>query len=362
MPIGVRNKGNKPRKGTYAPTTTSTKSGSSTGSSGSASAAGGSGGDGGYASYLKQQKAAQAKAERRETKQAKNTVKRLSTQNKGLRKQAKALQLSLSASGFANALQINLNNVDRTLGQQKAVLLDGFESRLSQLRGSAADNEKEFADQSTANLANRNRERLASVTEALNQGAGESDILATQAMALRNWSQNQSGFNRSFHDTVRSVNASITDLNADTQTAMSNMELDAASNREKLWNQFYEQNSETQAQLGNVYGQMAVNATDKHGVLSDRDTGAFSKKAAKRAREAAKRYNRRSGRAFTSAAQLTGMAYSNPGVSQETQNWSGAPLISGTTNNSVMRINEAAEADQAMKRPEGATLRKWRDG
>ena len=89
------------------------------------------------------------------------------------------------------------------------------------------------------------------------QGAGESDVLQAQMMSLRNWQFNQTEANRSYYDTLRSLNSSLTDLNVDTKTALANNELQANADREAIWTNYHDRRSEAFTQLGNIRGQQA---------------------------------------------------------------------------------------------------------
>lgn len=327
---------------------------------GTAGTAGGTG-DSSYDKYVREQKSQQAKADRKETKQARAQVDKLRNQNSSLTAQAQSLMKALGSKGFKKALKTNLANVARIERQQLGLLMEGYTDRLGGLKGNARDNESAAADSSFANLTNRNRERLSAVTEALSQGAGESDLLAAQAMALRNWSSNQGEVNRSFFDGLRSVNSSLTDLNSDTKNARANIEIDANSNRDKLWGNYYSQQSETQTQLGNLWGQIGANKSDIKGILGNKETGAYSGKGAKTAGKGAKAASATAGKSFNQAAATSGKAWKNPGVSAATMNWEGAAPIVGKMNNTALDQENIEGAEKKPKRPEGARLRSWRD-
>ena len=206
--------------------------------------------------------------------------------------------------------------------------LSDFEKRRDQIFGAKEDNEKAEADSSFQNLANRARERGDIIAQALSQGAGESDTLRTQLMALRNWSANQSEINRSYHDTLRSANNTLTDLNADTRTARMNLQNQANADMRQIWNDYYNQVTDTWTQIGNLEGS---NTNDS--------------------------FKKRYSNAFDEAAKAAGAGWKDPGISKSVTDWKGADVTEQKLNNT----NQAfiGRSRGAMRRPEGASLRKW---
>lgn len=313
---------------TVKPKTTTTKA------TGGKGGAGGSGGDGGYSSYLASQKKAQSKAARRYLDQA-----------KAMSGQIAALKHSLSA-GFKAALDQRLANISLVAGQQDATLIEGYNNRVKQLEGSAADNEKSEAGQSFANLGNRARKRANAVTEAMNNGAGESDVLKAGMASLRSWNANQGDINRSFFDTLRSVNSSLTDLNADTKTGRANIASQANADRDSVWSQYYQQRSETYTQLGNLYGQRG----ELYGMANEQ----VGSKKTRRLRNQAVAG---SDSMFMHASKANGRAYDNPGIPASIQNWQGHAEFDDAP--TARTIETAATNEPIKAKPEGATLRKW---
>src|SRR5690606_34588698 len=110
-----------------------------------------------------------------------------------------------------------------------AEILLGYGQRVGQLEGSRKDNEKAESDNSFGNLINLARERADILAETALQGAGESDTLKSQVMALRNWDANQGETNRAYFDTNRAISNAVTELNADTRTARMNVHSQALS-------------------------------------------------------------------------------------------------------------------------------------
>lgn len=327
-----------PRAHTVAPSRTVTPSHSS--SPASRPTGGSSSGKGGktpdpYAYAKAQQKRAESRANQKYLDQAAT-----------MQLQIKALRLALGKKGFLHEIEQKLRNVTLVQRQAGADLVRGYHDRVESLANTASDNDKAANAQGFANLANRSRERANAVSEATAQGAGESDLLRTQQMSLRNWNANQNEVNRSYFDTLTSINSSLTDLTTDTRTARINNVTQANADREQLWSTYYDQRSETLTNLGNALGQQA----EYFGLANE---SVKSKKTHGKAKAASKA----SGGAFKQASLAAGQAWKNPGVSASLRNWEGAPDFEGQLNNTPI---QAASTELApKKKPEGATLRKW---
>lgn len=172
--------------------------------------------------------------------------------------QIRALRHTLGRKGdFKDALKKRLDNIETVLGEQLADLDKTTAARANSLDADMANNRKAAADSSIGNDTNRIRERASSITEAMAQGAGESDTLRAQMMSLRNFDANQDEINRSFHDSQRSINQGRLDLALDSHNARVNMVTEANADKETLWSDYYAQTSEAQTQLGNALGQQA---------------------------------------------------------------------------------------------------------
>lgn len=329
-----------PRKTKSSSSSSGSSGGSSSGGSGGSSggsSSGGGGGGGGGNPYLREQKKAQRRAADRYRDQA-----------AALQQQVRAWSFALN-SGFKDALDRRLANINLVQRQQDKVIVEGYRDRVRSLRGANQDNEKAESDQSYANIANRGRERSSAISEAMLQGAGESDMLRSQSMALRNWNANQSEVNRSYFDTLRTVNSSLTDLNIDTKTARMNIASEANADREQLWTNYFGQRSEAYTQLGNIKGQQA----ELYGLANEQVASKDSDRRRKRS-------EKQSGAYFMDAAKATGTAWKNPGAPKRLRNWDGVDLMKGRQNQSRW-INRTTIDDEAasVRRPEGATLREW---
>ena len=240
--------------------------------------------------------------------------------------QVSALQ-SLLNSGFAAQREAKLKNAFNLYAVQDADLVKGYNSRIAGLVGSRDDNRKAESDASFGNLANRAREMSDLTAQAASVGAGETDTLKTQLMAVRNWDANQDEINRSYFDTQRSVNASINDLNADTRAARMNLAADALGDYEQIWANYYNQRADAWAQMGNI------NANP----YSDS-------------------YNAKS-TAYANMAKDAASSWKSPGINKSLQNWTGTV---GATEQKLNNSNYAAGAQvKERKRPEGSTLKGW---
>ncbi len=235
-----------------------------------------------------------------------------------------------------------LANQQRAYRTQDDLLLEQFDERLHTLEQSAEDNEVAADSQTGAALANRARERANAVSEVFLQGGGESDLLRAQQMALRNYEANQQEVNRNYRDSLSSINASRADLTADTKTARLSALGQFNSDRELIWNNFYDAKAEAETQLGNTYGQMA----EYYG-LANEQVGR------KKYRRRQRRLTKRSDAAFMDAAHTAAQAWSAP-TDTRVAKWEGAADVEGALNNGVF-----ASTGTELSKPEGASLRRW---
>lgn len=343
--VGVYN-GPRTPKGGY----TSKGSGSGSGGGKGGKSSGGGTGGGGGDPYL----AAQRRAEASQRSQNRSQYDSLRAQARMLRGQANSLTRALSDDGFLKALKVKLGNIGLDLKQQDKLLVEGYRARVGSLEGAADDNEAAAGDSSYAAASNRARERTQSVAQALAQGAGESDLLRAEQVSLRSWDANQQEINRSYFDTLRSVNSSLTDLNVDTKTGRANLYMQANEDREQAWTNYYNQMSETYTELGNIRGQLSQ-TYGQAGILSgDKNSGVKGKGDKGNMKSAEKGAIR----AFNQAATFAGKAYKDPGVPSSIMSWQGQGAFEGQLGNTeYIAPDDTAAAER--KRPEGATLRSW---
>ena len=241
--------------------------------------------------------------------------------------QLTALQ-GLLKGGFAKAREQKLKNAFTLYAAQDKDLVNGYNSRMAGILKNRDDNEKSEVDASFANLSNRARESTDLLAQAASQGAGETDTLKTQLMAIRNWDANQADVNRSYFDTQRSINSSIADLNADSRTARMNLAVDALGDYDQIWTNYYNQRADAYTQMGNIH---ANPYSDSHNPKST---------------------------AYANMAKEASSAWKNPGVNKSLQNWKGSVQEQERKlNNSAYK---GADTVNNIKRPEGSTLKKWK--
>ena len=243
----------------------------------------------------------------------------------------KALKQLLDG-GFAKARNQQLANINTMYATQDADLLKGYSSRAEQLGLARTDNDKAEVDASFANLANRARETQDILAQTAEQGAGESDTAKAQLMALQNWDANQGEVNRSYFDTVRSVNNAVNDLNVDTRTARINLATQMLGDKQQAWANYQNQMVETATQAANLRANPYSNAYKKN--------SGYYKEIVKNAKK----------------------VWENPGVDKSISNWEGnTQPQEGELNNTELA---AAATVQQPKKPTGAStgaLKAWED-
>lgn len=292
---------------------------------------GGNGGwDGGYAAA---QAAAEAKAAAEKAKADKAAKDKTILENKATREAADAKFKLLS--GYETARDKKLGNITAGLKASDKTLLANYSKLAKGLVATRADNDMSEADQTYANIANTIRERGDIVSEVASQGAGETDRLQAQLQALRNHDANQNDINRSFYDTLRGVNRSITGLNTETITGRKNIFDQAETDREAAWSNFYNQQADTWTEIFNIENQNQNR--------EDNETTA--------------KYNRHYTDAAKKAQEAVKGTYTKLKWDPKKEKWSNQAQSEdrSLTSNKAQVINIGGK----MSRPEGATLRKW---
>jgi hypothetical protein len=173
-------------------------------------------------------------------------------------------------------------------------------------------------------------------------------MLAAQGASLRNWNANQTDINRAYYDTLTSVNSSLTDLTIDTRTGMIGTIRDANADRAGLWADYYGNRGEVLTQLGNALGQQA----EYYGLAQEAQSG----KGISAKQDAAAKA---SGFYYDRAANMTGMAWKNPGVKASLRNWKGVEEIEGGVDSTYHGPTGTQSGATTAAKPEGATLREW---
>ena len=331
-----------PSNTTPPPSSGSSGSGSSGSQSGSSSApsggSGGSGGGGGSSDPY-------AYAKRQERKADNEAFRLYMDQAATMQQQIDALQIALGKKGFRANLKAGLRNINLAYRQADRELMRGYRDRVGSLKQAEEDNTKAAAAQMVANLGNRSRERANAMSEAMQNGAGESDVLRAQQMSLRNWQANETEIKRGFFDTRSSINSSLTDLTTDTRSQRMSVAAQANADREQEWQSYYDRRSETLTALGNALGQQA----EYYGLANQAVSG-------RGARAKQKHASNLSGDAFADASRTAGKAYESPGVDKKLRKWDGRAEFNDRVTNAQWA---SASTELATAKPEGATLRKW---
>jgi hypothetical protein len=286
---------------------------------------------------------AEKRAIARENAAKKAAGKRYLHQAANLESQATALKDALKTE-FARNRDQNLTDISNNLNTQIGQLKEGFGKKYEGFKISGQDTEKATADVSEHAFSNLVRERQDSISSILEHGAGETDAVRSLLLGTRNWHANQSEANRSYFDTMQSINQGITDLNIDTKTGMSNAALTAESERERIWTDFYNRRSEAFTQLGNVKGQQAefYGQAKEMGVKPGKGKVSAAEKAMKKA--------------FKNSANELGKSYVQQGVPAAIQQWEGGESLDRRQANTDL---SAAVTVEPFEKAEGATLRKW---
>jgi hypothetical protein len=287
-------------------------------------------------------RAAENRAIARENANKSKAGKKFLTQAGNLEAQVKSLKEALKS--YRTNLNQNLGDVDQVLNQQFDLLKSGHALRSAGLLGTSKDNEIATGSSSEQNFSNLVRERQDALTGILEQGAGETDALRAMVMSARNWSTNQAEASRTYYDTARSINTSIVDLNIDTQTALANMDLQSEADKEKLWADFFNRNSETYTQIGNLKGQQAdyYASAREMGVNPGKGVVAGATKVMEDS--------------FMKAAKEMAKSYDNPGLKDWIKNFHGTEPPKASQSNTNLA---SALIIEPMEKAEGATLRKW---
>ena len=206
-----------------------------------------------------------------------------------------------------------------------------------------ADTERASSDAAERGFSNLVRERQDSLTSILEQGAGETDAMRALVMSARNWHSNAAENNRTYFDSMRNINAGITDLNVDTQSALANAARTAEGARETVWQDYYDRRGQAFTQLGNVLGQQAEYYAQA------KEMGVNPPKGAESAAEKAMKD------AFNNATIESGKSYTQQGLPEWISRYQGQDQLQARQSNT----NLGSVEFEKMAKAEGATLRKW---
>lgn len=287
--------------------------------------------------------AAEKRAVDRQNADKRKAGKRFVESAKNLEGQAAALERALKTD-FGKNLRSNLADVGLNLKQQVTTLTEGAKARGAQFVATARDNEKATGDTLGAAAQNMTRERADAMSQLVQQGAGETDSMRAMLMSARNLQANATEANRSYFDTVRSINTGITDLNVDTKTALTNMYMAAEQERDRLHQDYFNRRSEAYTQLGNIRGQQQdfYEQAKEMGV----QPGKWAMIKTERSRDAS----------FDQASKELGRDYKQQALPNWVKNYKGQAKVQERQSNT--NLAAAVTIDKAEK-AEGASLRRW---
>lgn len=326
-----------------APNTTSTGSGSGSGTSRPPTGSSGPSSADLAAQARADARAAENRAVARDNAQRRKTGRRYLKEASNLETQAKALQRALRTE-FARNRDTNLGNISQRLDENFGLLKDDAAKRGGSLLEAAGNTEKATGAQENQSLSNMVRERADAMSMLLEQGMGETDQMRAMLMSARNMNANQNEGNRSYFDSMQSINQSITDLNSDTRTALASTFGEAEAERGRIWENYYTRRNQGFTQLGNIRGQQAsyYAQAQEMGVKP----AAGSVKAAETSM----------GKAYENATDEAGKAYKEAALPSWIKDWQGTAKRDAKVQNT--NLASAITIDKA-ERADGASLRRW---
>ena len=192
----------------------------------------------------------QKRAEKKQAERELKTGERYLTQASNLNPQARALIEALDE--LKKRRRGDIRDIIDTRDSQIEQLMASAEALGQGYAQSGVDNEMAAAGSLEGGYANMVRERQDALTQLLTQGAGESDMMKTMLIAARNQQANAAEANRSFYDTLTSINAGITNLNEDTQTKLAGAWITAEGEKEQIWRDYMDSRNDAMVQLGQI--------------------------------------------------------------------------------------------------------------
>lgn len=204
----------------------------------------------------------------------------------------------------------------------------------------AARNEADYDMKSNANTTNMVREKNDLLSQALSQGAGETDMLRALTQAARNFDQNRQGTSAAYNDTLRSINSQLSGLGVTATNARTNAFNQNQEAQGSIWNDYYKNMTDSWT---NIQRTEAGNSN----IESDYSTGFED------------RYGSNdSQKAIDEIAKYTGKTYETQKPGEGWANgWEGKK--DAYNRNAQLGQQAAAVAPGKLQKAEGATLRKW---
>jgi hypothetical protein len=294
----------------------------------------------------KAQLAAEARADAKQKAANLKTAKRYGQASTDLQSQITALKDAIR-NEFARGRRQNIGDLDMQLKQLLGQIKEGAVLRGAGYLEDAADTEKATGDKQDEGFRNLVRERADSMTAILEQGAGETDALRAMLMNARNWHANASDASRTYYDSMGSINKSITDLNVDTKTALSNAHMTNEGQKEQVWQDFYNRRAEGMTALGNTYGKR-VEYLEQAKELGLGMKGTPTKQLTS-SRKGMKKQ-------FAGASNELGKSYVQKPLPDWIEGWEGTPQQERRQENTNLA---AAPQMESVQKAQGASLRKW---
>ena len=244
------------------------------------------------------------------------------------KKQWQSLE-SLLKTGLKKQLTGDLKNFANNYNVQDASLLTSYRERGEQLQDQAVGTDKAVAANLQGALANRSREAADISANLAAQGGGETDQARALLMASQNFAANKAEALQAFNDSVMSINSADRDRVLDTATARKNLNT--------------QYRDDVGQRTASYYAQMADVAAKAGDLASDTGSNMYSKKRRNWAYDKMKKYG--------------SLAYKDPGMPTELQNWDGeGDKVQSAKLNANVLVEDGGEK---RKRPEGTTLNAW---
>jgi hypothetical protein len=302
----------------------------------------------------------QKRAEKKQAERELKTGQRYLTQASNLNPQARALIEALDE--LKKRRRGDIRDIIDTRDSQLEQLLGSAEALGQGYTQSGVDNEMATAGSLEGGYANMVRERQDALTQLLTQGAGESDMMKTMLIAARNQQANAAEANRSFYDTLTSINAGITNLNEDTQTKLAGAWITAEGEREQIWRDYMDSRNDAMVQLGQIRTAQAdayANAKE-YGATIPRLGAKKKKKNQKVDPEDVKGGGKNFLKASRASSAMSSLAATPAQKEKEEKPFPGAKA-SGTLKNAAKKKSKAPRMDEVRKRQARRAFNQWAD-
>ncbi|UTN92907.1 hypothetical protein SEA_BIRDFEEDER_41 [Microbacterium phage Birdfeeder] len=160
-----------------------------------------------------------------------------------------------SIKGFESGRDTQLKNADDALGRTLEGILANYNLAMADYEASADANASDYDAKTSANVANRARERMSLLQQAASQGAGESDQLRAQVQAFLNSQANQLEIDTARGDTERSILSQIANSNSQAEAQRRSAWAQNQEARGQAMNDFYKNYNDTMTNAQRVAAQ-----------------------------------------------------------------------------------------------------------